>query len=126
MKKLLIALFLLNITFANAQTYKFGKVSIDELKETTCTIDSTASAAILYKERFTHFEYEESQGFYIVNDYFTRIKIYNKEGYDYASHIIPLYQANSENEEVMSLKGATYNLENGNIVKTKLENDAVF
>lgn len=126
MKKLLIALFLLSLFFTNAQTYKFGKVSVDELKETTCTIDSTASAAILYKERFTHFEYEESQGFYIVNEYFTRIKIYNKEGYDYASHSIPLYQSNSANEEVMSIKGATYNLENGNIVKSKLENDAVF
>lgn len=126
MKKLLIALFLLITTFVSAQTYKFGKVSIDELKETSYAIDSTASAAILYKERFTHFEYEASQGFYIVDEYFIRIKIYNKEGYDYASQSIPFYQSGSEEEEVMSLKGTTYNLENGNIVKTKLENDAVF
>jgi hypothetical protein len=126
MKKSFTAILLMMFTFNNAQTFKYGKVSIDELKATTCALDSTATAAILYNERYTHFEYDEEIGFYIVDEYFMRMKIYSIEGYDYATHSIPMYNSNSTKEEIIGLKGTTYTLENGEIVKTKLDNDAVF
>jgi hypothetical protein len=126
MKKLFTAILLMMFTCNNAQTFKYGKVSIDELKATTCALDSTATAAILYNERYTHFEYDEEIGFYIVDEYFMRMKIYSIEGYDYATHSIAMYNSNSTKEEIIGLKGTTYTLENGEIVKTKLDNDAVF
>jgi hypothetical protein len=56
----------------------------------------------------------------------TRIKILTKEGLDWATFQIPLYKVEEANEKLSSIKGATYNLENGKIVETKLKTDAVF
>ena len=50
MKKVtLILLFLLAYNVSFAQDYDFGKVSKEELNEKVCTIDSSANAAVLYK-----------------------------------------------------------------------------
>ena len=56
MKKLLLILvLLLGVTPLTAQNYKFGKVSIEELKERISVIDSTADAEVLYfKKRIVY------------------------------------------------------------------------
>ena len=62
--KLSILIALLCTTqFTEAQNFKFGKVSIEELKQTEHQLDPSANAAILYREYKTRFEYEEHGGF---------------------------------------------------------------
>ena len=56
----------------------------------------------------------------------TRIKIFSKDGLDWATFSIPLYHDGGDNEKVSSLKAVTYNLENNKIVESKLKSDAVF
>jgi hypothetical protein len=109
-----------------AQNYKFGKVSIDELKESVYPTDSSANAAILYRNVNTKFEYTEEEGFYLITQVHERIKIYNKEGFKWATKEINLYRTGKTREEVGNLKAYTYNLVGNKIIKTKLEKSGIF
>ncbi|GAA4297937.1 transglutaminase domain-containing protein [Aestuariibaculum suncheonense] len=110
-----------------SQDVKFGKVSKEELEEKANPLDSSANATYLYKYRWTHIEYDQQQEeFYISTDVQERIKIYNKEGFDYANRIVNLHVSNNKEEEVQGLKAFTYTLENGNVENIKLEKGGVF
>ncbi|WP_394975245.1 DUF3857 domain-containing protein [uncultured Croceitalea sp.] len=119
----LILLFIYNV---NAQDYKFGKVSKEELKEKIYTKDSSASASVLYRDVDVSYRYIQSSGFEVIKEVFERVKIYNKEGFDYATISEKLYQGNGDSESFSSLKAYTYNLEEGEIIKTKLKNSDIF
>jgi hypothetical protein len=109
-----------------AQDYKFGEVSKEELEETYNVLDSSASATYLYKYRKTYFQYTQGNGFQMITEIYERIKIYNQEGFDYATKSISLYKNGSDVEEVHGLKAYTYILENGKVVDVKLDKKGVF
>ncbi len=121
---LLMILFVCQLT--TAQDYKFGKVSKEELQEKFNPLDSSANATYLYKKRKTFFEYYQGDGFQLITEIHERIKIYNKEGFSYATKSINLYKSNSANENLTSLKANTFNLVNGKIESSKLKKDGVF
>jgi hypothetical protein len=84
--RLIITLFLIVFVLnANAQEFKLGKVSVAELEEKVHPKDPTAAAAILFKNGDVRFEYSEEKDFEMVTVVKTRIKIYKKEGYDWAT-----------------------------------------
>lgn len=110
-----------------SQNYKFGKVSQEELTEKVCTIDSSANAVFLYKYRRSYFEYIKNKGFELITDVHERIKIYNQEGFNYATKQVMLYKSsNGGVEKISTIKANTYNLENGKVVEIKLSKDDVF
>ena len=122
---IIIAFF--SCQFAFSQDFRFGKVSKEELLEKQHPTDSTADAAILYREMKTHFEYSSTNGFQIETDFFERIKIYNKDGFDWANKTVKLYQgSNGSDEEIKHLKGYTYYLDGNKIKEVKLRNDGIF
>ncbi len=127
MKKLSIclALFLLASVVLNAQEIKFGKVSKKELQEKFYPQDSTAHAAILYKNRTSRYEYNDSEGFSILTKIYERIKIYDKDGIAWAKKEIDARKSNHL-KEVVSIKAYTFNLVNGKIVKEKLKSKNIF
>ena len=109
-----------------AQNYKFGKVSKEELLQKEHPTDPTADAAILYRETKTEFQYTQDSGWYMVTDYFVRIKIYNKEGFDWANTTIDLYKGDGE-DKLLGLKGYTYYLgADDKIEEVKLRNEGIF
>jgi len=109
-----------------AQNYKFGKVSKEELLQKEHPNNPTADAAILYRETKTDFQYTQDSGWYMVTDYFERVKIYNKEGFDWANATIDLYKGDGE-DKLIGLKGYTYYLDaDGKIEEVKLRNDGIF
>ncbi|MDO6490401.1 MULTISPECIES: DUF3858 domain-containing protein [unclassified Cellulophaga] len=123
----LVVLFSLTISLISAQDFDFGKVSIQELNEKVHPLDSSASAAYLYKKRSSYFRYDNASGFELVTEVFERVKIYNKDGYDFATKPIRLYKASQGNRErVMGLKAITYNIVDGDIEETKLKKDGIF
>jgi len=128
MKKIIFALVLLNQTLMFAQNYKFGKVSKEEIQEEIYPLDSTANAAYLYKQRRSYFDFDQSTGWFkLITEIHQRIKIYKKEGFDYANHSIVYYNPDSgDRERIYSIKGYTYNLENGKVVKEKLSKNNIF
>ncbi|WP_286965393.1 DUF3857 domain-containing protein [Flavobacterium sp. UBA4854] len=111
-----------------AQNYELGKVTIAELKEKVHPKDSSAPAAILFKKGRTYFGYNKDVGFYANHVCEVKIKIYKKEGLSWADQKVRFYIGYEKlNEDRLEFSEAgTYNLENGNIVKTKLDNQGTF
>jgi hypothetical protein len=110
----------------NAQNYKFGKVSKDEVESKVHPINIDANASVLFKKEEIYYIYDTNLGFVLYTDVHERIKIYNKDGFDWATKEIALYVSNNQEEEVVGVKGETYNIKNGELVSLKLDKDGVF
>lgn len=125
--KLLTAIMIFGfLNISVAQKYKFGKISKEELLQREHPTDPTANAAVLYREIKTEFQYTQDTGWFMVTDYFERLKIYNKEGFERANATIDLYRGESE-DKLLGLKAYTYYLnEDGKIEEVKLKNDGIF
>ncbi|MDI1305949.1 MAG: DUF3857 domain-containing protein [bacterium] len=125
-KTLFIVLFLVSFSNAKAQNFELGKVSIAELEEKEHPKDPSAVAAILFKKGKMSLEYTKSEGFVMITEVKTRIKIYKKEGYDWANQKVRYYLGNNSKENVSFTDAVTYNLLDGKIEKTKLKSDGTF
>lgn len=112
---------------ANAQEFKLGKVTISELEQKAHPKDSAAVAAILFKKGESRFEYTQNEGFIVVSDVALRIKIYKKEGYDWANKAVRFVSGSSNiKEKVIFSDAVTYNLVAGKVEKTKLNSEGEF
>lgn len=127
MKNFIIVTFitLFSVQLSHAQKIKFGKVSKEELEEKFYPLDSSANAAILYKKRRTYATVLGGE-INLISNYHFRIKIYKKDGFDWATKEINLYEGSHKKELASNIKAYTFNLENGNIVKTKLSKKDIF
>ena len=126
MIKIFSSLLLLFSFISLAQKHELGKVTIDELTQKNHLKEPTAEAAILYTKGHTYFEYSQNDGFVISTDVETKIKIYTKEGYNWANLSLNLYNSNDGREYVEFSNAITYNLVNGKIEKTKLKSENQF
>lgn len=130
MKKVFLIVILCSVQYLFAQDYRFGKVSKEELTEKINPNFPEANAAILYKNQYIYFEYIQGTGFVQQNEIYQRIKIYNKEGFDYATRSLRLYTnregASTYDENLVGLKAYTYNLVDGKIDEDKLKKDGIF
>lgn len=109
-----------------SQKRELGQVTIDELKEKKCPKDTSAAATVLFEKGKTSFEYNQNDGFSIITEVDVKIKIYKKEGYNYANKDIVFYVGGTKDERVEFSKAITYNLVNGAIEKTKLKSEGEF
>src|SRR5690606_22001841 len=130
MKNHLLIIILLFVQIITAQDYKFGKVSKEELQQTVDPEFPEADAAVLYRNQSIKFNYVQGKGFIQENEVYERIKIYTKEGFEYATKLISLY-TNSEgssayDQSLKGLKAVTYNLEGEKIIEDKLKKDGIF
>lgn len=108
-----------------AQNGELGEVTIQELQEKHHHTDTSAVAAVIFEKGKTLFYYNSNKGFSIETEVEVKIKIYKKEGYDWATKSI-IYSIGSDSETVFFSKGITYNLVDGKIVKSKLSKDGEF
>ncbi|MFL9831359.1 DUF3857 domain-containing protein [Flavobacterium sp. ST-87] len=118
--------FFLIIFSSKGQDFRLGKVSVEELKEKKHPKDSSAVAAVLFEKAENRFVYSQDKGFEIELVVKTRIKIYKKEGYDWANKKVSYYLVNNLREKVSFSETVTYNLVDGKIEKTKLKSDGEF
>jgi len=109
-----------------AQDYKFGKVSEEEVLEKEHPQYKEANAAILYRKQRVYYEIQKNSGLSLVTEVHERIKIYNKEGFDWANKTISVYQNTSDQEDVGDIKGYTYNIVDGKLVDEKLRRNGIF
>lgn len=125
---ILYSLFMLFSLCIQSQNFDLGKVSVLELQEKVHPKDSSAVAAILFKKGRTFFTYDYRNGFSMNHEFTYRIKIYKKEGLDWATFEVPYYigYENLNDDYLSFYDAATYNLENGTIVKTKLNSEGSF
>lgn len=128
LKEIAISFFLLFVLFANAQDKEneFGNVTVEELKEEFCSIDSMAHAAYLYKSQVLRCV-QEMSGWYHETTVYEKIKIYDERGFDEAKKVISYYNSEKgSREKVSEIKAYTYVLENGEIKKIKLDKKEIF
>ena len=125
---LIIILVFFCFSKSNAQKYELGKVTVAQLQEKVHPKDTSASAAIIFKKGRTFFTYNNTNGFSANHVYEFKIKIYKKEGLAWADQKVKFYIGYEKlNEDRLEFSQAiTYNLENGAIVKTKLDNQGTF
>ncbi len=116
----------INLLAQEVPKVKFEKVSEDEIKMTSYDKDTAAVAVILYDEGSSEIQYTVYKGFILNYNRFIRIKILKQTGADWGTFSIPLYSSNKSNEEIGMIKGTTFNLENGKIVKTEMKKESVF
>lgn len=128
MKRSMMYLVLLVISMVvNAQdievNLKWGKPTAQELQMTEYAADKDADAVVLYHKTDVSYEFinNDFKVFYRVN---TRLKVLKPEGKRLADGQI-VYLENKSNhtryEIVAGLKATSYNMENGKLVKTKME-----
>ncbi len=111
MKYTITFLLCLFISEFYGQHYKFEKVTVQELSKTQDDDFPEAPAAILHKDIM--FEY--GKVLYVSE----RIKIYNKEGFEYSNW-------ETQFDDIESLRAYIYNLENGQVVQTKVGKENIF
>lgn len=119
MKKIIYIYILFYVNLTLGQEYNIEKITKADFEEKYYKQDSTASAVIEYEIGNSFFS-STGQNYNLITTVKTRIKIYTKEGYDYATVKIPLYRKQSTRESVSVTNAYTYNLVNGEVEKTKL------
>lgn len=126
LKLLSFSVMLLCAPKAISQDFRLGKVSVAELEQKVHPKDTSAVAAVLYKKGTSRMEYDQNEGFCMMTEVETRIKIYKKEGYEWANQQVWYYNTTNLKERVFFADAVTYNLVNGKIEKTKLKSDGSF
>jgi len=105
---------------------KMGKITPADFDLSAQKIDTGAGAVVLAD--IGHSEFTNT-GRYPLNlefHRFRRVKILQHSGLDAAVVQVHLYSNGGTLEEMQDLKAVTYNLENGKVVETPLDNNSVF
>ena len=105
---------------------KFGKVTPEDFNITLTGPDSTADAVVIADYGISSFEGNPRGWFTLAFKHSRRIKILHHSGFEAATVTIPLYLAGNETEKVEGLRASTYNLENGKVIETKLDDRSIF
>ena len=121
---LLACLLLAGAAQAQPEPIKFGLIDSKDLTTKPLSADS-AAAVVLCDFGRSHLK-GKNNGFQVIFERVTRIKILTRAGYDQATIKIPLYHRGENQERVTNLRGFTYNLVNGAVEKTKLEASGAF
>ena len=118
-------ILLINFTFNSSAKEK--TVTVSDLEEKEYALDPNAEAVILEQRKKVYYEFLNQQStFMVVTEYYKRIKIYKKEALPWGIHYIFLEKASGDDEEIASVKGKTYTLDNGKIVEYKLNKEGIF
>lgn len=131
-RKLIILFFYFFISFQFVQAQeqlnvKFGKIAQADFETQAPKFDSGSNAVILSDIGKTSFKGNEYGTFSIIFTRFIRVKILNKNGFNIADNRIFLYNDRKGTlEKITDLKGSTFNIEDGKIQETKLDDKLVF
>jgi transglutaminase-like putative cysteine protease len=123
---LLASHLLVICAYAQPFSNEFGKVPLNELTLTSCPIDKSADAFVIYDIGKSFFIYDSDKGFEVIFERKTKIKILKKSGFSWADIEIPVYQENTSYEDLYEIQATTYNIENGEITRTKLDPKAIY
>ena len=106
----------------------FGDVTPATFAPTAYDSASSASAVYLFDHGEVNFDpsYNNNPGFSIVFERHTRIRILNKNGLGLATLGISATHRRDYNAEIEDVRGATYNLEDGKVVVSRLDKSNIF
>lgn len=124
----LMGILCLSLTaYAQKKEFKFGKINPEDFNIKPSGIDSAAAAVKIFDVGDCYFEYRDNTGFNFIFERHVRYKIINKNAYDLADMQVSLYRSNNTvKEDLLRMDAATYNMEAGKMVVTKLNRDSKF
>ncbi len=128
MAKIILSLFV-SLSFCSISSlgqnhgFLFGSFSLKELEMRIYAPDSSATAVVL--NEFGEVYFDNDNGNMIV-EYHKKVKVLKKEGGEQANFSILLRKGDSRKEEMKSVEGITYYLENGNVKNSALDKKAIF
>lgn len=116
------------ILFAQTPEVKFGDISVADFATKVYDVDSSAHAVVLYDACKGKYVGDNSGGFSIEYTYHRRIRLLNKNAFEkLASVNIYLYKGGNSLEDKMSkIEASTFNIENGQVLKTKVDKNSIF
>ena len=105
---------------------KWGKPTQQELTMTEYAADKDADAVELFRDVNVYYAFINGD-FRVINNVKCRLKVLKPEGKHVADGEILIWRnsSNDTHEVVRALKATAYNLENGKVVKTKMESSSV-
>src|SRR5450631_385302 len=128
-KLLLIFCFLLVHCFLAAQNrvnIKFGKITATDFDFSKYKFDTSAAAIVIADIGDSHYEGNITKGLRLVFKRYRRVKILNRNGFDVATVMIPLFTKGVNGDKLRDLEANTYNLENGQVTTTKLDDKSIY
>ncbi|MCR8669177.1 DUF3857 domain-containing protein [Aestuariibaculum sp. M13] len=110
--------------YYNTQGYD---VTYEDLKGSSYEADSEANALIIYEsvQVSTDIDFEFKDRIYFIRKVIRKIKILNESGLSNAIHYISLYNNELASEKVENIRVITHNMENNEIIETKLNKDLI-
>ena len=123
-----ICLFFLVAAPLHAQRpkIKFGDVKAEDFNLKAYPIDTGASGIIISDIGASTYEADNGGGFNVMFKRHTRIRLLKRTSFDEATISIPLYYASTLEEKLIKIEAVTINLENGQLVETKLDKNSIF
>ena len=100
------------------------KVTKEDLNANLYLPDTTANAFYIFESGFS--KIQDGDDYHLFTDYKAKIKILNKEGYNEANIIIPLYKGSNGREKIHDLKATTYYLDGSSIKSKVLSENEIF
>ena len=123
---IILLIFISSQAFAQKAPIKFGDVSKEEIDMKSYEADPDADAVVLCDYGFLSFKYDMNKGWKNELRRICRIKIFNDNGYKWATTQLSLYDDNNVEQSISQIKGYTYNIVKGKVEKTKLGKDNIF
>lgn len=115
------------MTFSTyAQKNALPEITAKDFESAVYSIDSSAQAVILYDGGLAEYEANNDSWFNIIYTFHKRVRLLDKKSFDAATIKIPLYTGDQMEETVSKLEAVTYTMENGVLVKTKLDKASIF
>ena len=102
--------------------YEFGKISPSDFESNDSIISSDDAALIMADFGQCEVHINFNSDFEVKFETFTRMKILKSEALKEANQIVVLYSGTRSSEKITSLNAIVHNLENGEVVSTKLRN----
>ena len=123
--KLKLLLLALSISISCiAQDFNIAMpVSKSDLETNYYARDSTANAIVIYDYGNS---FVDDETFWLRVQVKQKLKVLTAKGRDRGEIEVKLYKGKKSKERINDIRGATYNLENGQIVKTELTPSAIF
>jgi hypothetical protein len=126
MKFLLTITFLTFFTIANAQDngFPYGQISYKHFEQKASEQDSSAIAIVLNEFGEAYLSTDGNHNLIFEHHY--TIKILKQSGVEEANISIPLCKSEKYYERLLSIKAASYTIENHGIVQSAIDNKSVF
>jgi hypothetical protein len=124
MMKLLFIFTTFSLTAYAQGDFAFGKITYDELNMSAYFADSTVEALVL--KEFGEAHIDNADPYNLVFKYHTKYKILKANAASRADYSINLYKDGDNKEFIRKIKASSFNIVNGSILETSLNNKNIY